>query len=322
MKKILLGIAALAVVACGPKNTDTAAGDVTADDTTAIDARTDTTGYQAGNQGDTLNAGNAGDTLNLGNQADTADVGIGGNRGVTTDTTSNRVPPGQADTSMMGVPQDTSMMGGQRDTSGYMAAPQDTSMMGGQQDTSMMGGQQDTSGYIGGQQDTAMMGDTSAMGGVSDTSANAAANSGVTSSGNMNVSDTAAAGAAGGEVTVQLQPKEGSSASGTVTLRAAGASQTEVRLELQHEPMGTTGHAAHIHEGTCASPGAPVHPLETAKGKEKGHAKSTTTVNAAMSTLTDGNHIVQVHKTAAKSSPGIACAEISSSGTGSLQSPN
>lgn len=117
--------------------------------------------------------------------------------------------------------------------------------------------------------------------------------------------------AAGGH-TVQLQSENNSGLTGSAVLAPAG-SGTRVTLTLV-PPAGSSAsgqsHVAHIHAGTCASPGAVVAPLGTVTASGQVFAPLTTTVNVAPATLMDGQHIVAAHATEDASTPTIACAAI------------
>ena len=112
--------------------------------------------------------------------------------------------------------------------------------------------------------------------------------------------------------TVQLQSENNSGFTGSAVLAPAG-SGTRVTLTLVPPAGGSASgqsHVAHIHAGTCASPGAVVAPLGTVMASGQTFAPLTTTVNIAPATLMDGQHIVAAHATEDASTPTIACAAI------------
>ena len=95
-------------------------------------------------------------------------------------------------------------------------------------------------------------------------------------------------------VTVQLSPQGGSGVSGTATLTATGPSTTTVTLQVSGLPPNTAI-ANHFHTGTCDNPGPITNPLNDLQADAQGNATATTTLNVPLSSLADGNHIVQTH---------------------------
>lgn len=112
-----------------------------------------------------------------------------------------------------------------------------------------------------------------------------------------------------GAHTVQLMSVNESGVTGTATIRGAGMSNSEVRVELTGAP-GAGTHQGHIHSGTCESIGAPVFPLEPVIADSSGAGMSTTQVGAQPMTLMDGRHLIAFH--AADGEPGepVVCGEI------------
>lgn len=108
----------------------------------------------------------------------------------------------------------------------------------------------------------------------------------------------------GPSVSVKLQAQNGSDISGTARLIAHDG-QTEVVISMPDEPANAT-EPARIHSGQCgATLGNAVYPLNSVV-----QGTSTTTVGAALSTLTNGNYAVNVHKSATQFAESIACGNI------------
>jgi hypothetical protein len=113
--------------------------------------------------------------------------------------------------------------------------------------------------------------------------------------------------------TVQLQSENNSGITGTAVLTPSGT-DTKVMLTLTPPAGGSASgqaHVAHIHTGTCASPGPIVAPLGTVAATGQTFAPLTKTVSIPAATLMDGQHIVAAHATEDESSATIACAAIS-----------
>ncbi len=73
----------------------------------------------------------------------------------------------------------------------------------------------------------------------------------------------------------------------------------------------------HVHAGTCTSVGAVVHGLSNLK-----NGKSTTTVNATLDTLKNGNYLINAHKSGAEANIYTSCGEIWESITVPLKAQN
>ncbi len=107
-------------------------------------------------------------------------------------------------------------------------------------------------------------------------------------------------------VTIDLAELDDSGQSGTATLTAAGA-QTEVVVAVTaaastaDEPQ-----PIHIHLGTCgANLGGVDHSLSGVVG-----GASTTTVDATLASLMDGNHAINLHKSGAEIGTYTSCGNI------------
>jgi hypothetical protein len=117
----------------------------------------------------------------------------------------------------------------------------------------------------------------------------------------------AAGGMAGGQ-TIPLQAIGGAPVSGSVQVSEAGAA-TQVMLMVSGTGAAGT-HAAHIHTGTCDSPGGVVAPLESVTTDASGAGSSTSTVEVPMNTVMNGQHIVAVHEAGGDPGAPVACAAI------------
>ncbi|CAN5740218.1 hypothetical protein BH23GEM5_BH23GEM5_12330 [soil metagenome] len=117
----------------------------------------------------------------------------------------------------------------------------------------------------------------------------------------------AAAGAAGGMQTVQFTPVGAGGHTGDVMLHAAGQ-QTEITVRLSGPQSGT--HQGHIHSGRCPNPGGVVAPLEPITTDASGGGSSTSTVSVPMTTVMDGQHVVQYHTAGGDPGPPVVCASI------------
>jgi hypothetical protein len=113
--------------------------------------------------------------------------------------------------------------------------------------------------------------------------------------------------------TVQLQSENNSGFTGTAVLAPSGT-QTKVTLTLV-PPAGATAsgqsHVAHIHTGTCDSPGPVVAPLGVVSATGQTFPPLSKTVAIPAATLMDGQHIVAAHATEDETSATVACAAIS-----------
>jgi len=104
-------------------------------------------------------------------------------------------------------------------------------------------------------------------------------------------------------VTVTLNQQNSSGVSGTATLTAMG-NQTQVVVNVTGEPSGAS-EPAHIHVGSCPTPGAVVAPL-----KPIVNGTSTTVVNKPLSTYTTGGFAVNLHESATNIKHYVSCGDI------------
>ncbi|MEJ2217022.1 MAG: hypothetical protein P8099_10445 [Gemmatimonadota bacterium] len=104
---------------------------------------------------------------------------------------------------------------------------------------------------------------------------------------------------------VQMTPLNNSGVNGTLTLTPKGDSLV-VAVNVNGLPDGAGAYPSHMHQGTCAAPGAVAQPLNDVQADSAGVGQATTTV--AMSVLQQGQqHLVMVHR---KDGTMASCAEI------------
>lgn len=105
-------------------------------------------------------------------------------------------------------------------------------------------------------------------------------------------------------MTVQLSAQNSSGQSGTAMLSDAGGGKTKVVIQLSNgtaEPQ-----PIHFHKGTCANlDPVPVVPLNNLV-----NGRSETTVDAPLSTLANGTHAINAHKSAAEVSVYVSCGNV------------
>jgi hypothetical protein len=107
----------------------------------------------------------------------------------------------------------------------------------------------------------------------------------------------------GNDVTFALDEQHGSGLSGESTL-IEDSGRLTVTVSLDGDDSGTA-RPAHIHSGTCDSPGPAVHPLDNVVD-----GSSETVLEATLSSVQDGNHSVDVHASAADIDTDVACGDI------------
>jgi len=117
---------------------------------------------------------------------------------------------------------------------------------------------------------------------------------------------TAPALMADGSMQVKLGEQNTSGQSGTATLTPTKDGKVTVVLALTGGKF-TAAQPAHIHEGSCPTPGAVKYPLTNVV-----NGKSTTTLNVSMADLLKAapKLSVNVHKSAAETSVYTACGDI------------
>jgi LPXTG-motif cell wall-anchored protein len=105
-------------------------------------------------------------------------------------------------------------------------------------------------------------------------------------------------------VTVTLSEQSGSGISGTATLTQMG-DDLRVVVDVDGTEAGSS-HPAHIHTGACPNPGGVAHPLEAV---EDG-TSTTTLAGIELSSVTDGNHAINLHLSADDLDTYVACGDI------------
>lgn len=111
--------------------------------------------------------------------------------------------------------------------------------------------------------------------------------------------------ASGGESrTYQLEPKNDSGVSGTVTLTSIGDDRTEVVIDV--DPAAYPDMPAHIHPGMCAEPvPQPKYPLENVRD-----GSSTTEVPASLADLLADTVSLNVHRSNDRMDTLNACVDL------------
>jgi Cu/Zn superoxide dismutase len=108
--------------------------------------------------------------------------------------------------------------------------------------------------------------------------------------------------------TFPISAQNGSGETGSVTLTAVGE-KTLVAVTLKGAPADAQ--PAHIHPGSCAKLNpAPKYPLTNLVD-----GKSSTTVDAPMSSLIAGDFAVNVHKSTTDLKDYVACGDLASAGS-------
>ena len=96
-------------------------------------------------------------------------------------------------------------------------------------------------------------------------------------------------------VLVPISPLAGYAAHGDAVLAPTNSGNAfTVTVRMQGLTPGL--HPEHIHVGVCPKSGAVLYPLTTLNAGSNGTAEATTTVNARLSEVTDGNHSINVHQ--------------------------
>jgi hypothetical protein len=119
--------------------------------------------------------------------------------------------------------------------------------------------------------------------------------------------------AQGAGLTLTFAPGRDATQPGSVALTPQG-NQTVVVLNMAPNPAGNgADELAHIHQGGCPGVGAVQYPLTNVV-----NGRSTTTVNASLSSIMDGSHSINVHRGTAAPESNIytACVDIPAGGGG------
>jgi hypothetical protein len=94
--------------------------------------------------------------------------------------------------------------------------------------------------------------------------------------------------------TLSLGEVENSGVSGDVRFTVLGENETDVVVEV-HDAQPNTSYQVAIHQGTCDNVGSQRHQLDTVETDAQGHGASSTTLNARLVSVMDGNHVVALH---------------------------
>ena len=105
-------------------------------------------------------------------------------------------------------------------------------------------------------------------------------------------------------VTYPITALGGSGQHGTVTLKTLSATQTQVTISIVGEPVSAI-QPAHIHTGSCPTPGAVKWPLTNVV-----HGASVTTLDVPFSQVNASGFAVNIHKSAAAIATYKACGNI------------
>jgi hypothetical protein len=118
--------------------------------------------------------------------------------------------------------------------------------------------------------------------------------------------------AQGAPLTLTFGPGRDAVQAGTVTITPQGDTMVIVVNMTAPNPAGNgADQLNHIHTGKCPGVGAVVYPFTNIV-----NGTSTTTVNASLASVSDGNHSINVHQGTAAPASGIytACVDIPASG--------
>jgi len=118
-------------------------------------------------------------------------------------------------------------------------------------------------------------------------------------------------------VVVQINPQSNSNLTGTATLTATADNKTQVVIAVTGEPAGAS-EPVHIHQGSCKNLNPkPVFPLTSIVD-----AKSTTVVDAPLSTIQTGQFAINAHQSTSNLGVYVACGDIPASGAAPPAMPN
>jgi hypothetical protein len=104
---------------------------------------------------------------------------------------------------------------------------------------------------------------------------------------------------------IALKETNGSVESGEAVFTEVSDTLTRVSINLQGTPENIS-EPAHLHSGTCASPGKVVHPLTSPM-----NGTSETVISASIESLRKGGLVLNVHKSGEDPSIYVACGKIS-----------
>lgn len=111
-------------------------------------------------------------------------------------------------------------------------------------------------------------------------------------------------------VTIALSPQNNSGQTGTAVLTSEGAG-TKVVINLSNAPGP---HPAHIHSGSCPTPGAVVYPLTSVT-----NGRSETVVAASIADILRAPHAINVHKSPQEIPVYTACGNVTAAAAPAAQ---
>ncbi len=114
-------------------------------------------------------------------------------------------------------------------------------------------------------------------------------------------------GQSGSDLVVTISPVGGSGVSAIANLTAAG-NQTNITVSATGLAPGSTNETE-IHFGTCANIGGIAFAFPVVVANSSGNATLSTTVNASLASLQDGNHLIHIHVASAAGAV-LACGNI------------
>lgn len=126
---------------------------------------------------------------------------------------------------------------------------------------------------------------------------------------------SAASVSAANSVTVQLNPINGSNATGTGTITDNG--DGTITVVINEKGLEPGDHIDHIHTGSCAAQGPIKFPLTNITANASGAGSSTTKINASFATVTGGGYYLNVHNLA---KAGTSCGDITASSSNATTS--
>ena len=107
-------------------------------------------------------------------------------------------------------------------------------------------------------------------------------------------------------VTYNLQAQNGSGETGTITLVPTADGKGTV-VTIATKGQGDAPQPVHVHKGPCAKlDPKPTYPLKTLQGGKS----ETTLAEVPMSTLTDGDYAINVHKSTSEVAVYVSCADL------------
>jgi hypothetical protein len=112
---------------------------------------------------------------------------------------------------------------------------------------------------------------------------------------------------------VDMRPVAGSNVSGEASI-TGDAQNTQIMVQLTGGQPGDK--QGHIHQGRCDNIGPVAFPLESVNVQAGGTGSSTSTVNAPMTAVMDGNHLIAYHEAGGNPGAPVVCGDIPRHGGG------